>query len=61
VRDFLKFQKRRELLVGANGEPLSVVAMCVCNEDRSPVVSDEFPSLESSGVVRRPQIGEFGE
>ena len=32
-----KFKKRAELLVGLHNEALSVVAMCVCNPDCSPV------------------------
>jgi hypothetical protein len=32
-----KFEKRRQLLVRVHNETFSVVAMCVCNEDRSPV------------------------
>jgi hypothetical protein len=33
----LQFQKGSQLFIGTYNEPLSVVAMCVCNEDRSPV------------------------
>jgi len=32
-----KFHKRRQLFMGVHNETLSVVAMCVCNEDCSPV------------------------
>jgi hypothetical protein len=32
-----KFQKRRQLFIRPHNETLSVVAVCVCNEDRSPV------------------------
>jgi hypothetical protein len=31
-----QFQKRSQLFIRAHNETLSVVAMCVCNEDRSP-------------------------
>jgi hypothetical protein len=31
-----EFQKRRQLLIRSCNETLSVVAMCVCNPDRSP-------------------------
>ena len=36
VRAF-KFEERSQFLVGADDETLSIVAMCVCNPDRSPV------------------------
>jgi hypothetical protein len=32
-----QFQKRRQLFIRTRNETLSVVAMCVSNEDRSPV------------------------
>jgi hypothetical protein len=32
----LKFDKRRQLSIRVHNETLSVVAMCVCNPDRSP-------------------------
>ncbi len=32
-----QFQKRRQLFLRVRNEPLSVVAVCVCNQDRSPV------------------------
>jgi hypothetical protein len=35
--DSFKLKKRRQLFIGVHNEPLSVVAMCVSNEDRSPV------------------------
>ena len=31
-----KFQKRSQLFIRMHNETLSVVAMCVCNPDRSP-------------------------
>jgi hypothetical protein len=31
------FQKSRQLFIGAHNEALTVIAMCVCNPDRSPV------------------------
>jgi hypothetical protein len=34
-----KFNKRSQLLIGTHDETLSVVAMCVCNPDRSPVAA----------------------
>jgi hypothetical protein len=33
----LKFEKRRQLFICSHNETLSVVAMCVSNEDRPPV------------------------
>jgi hypothetical protein len=30
-----KFQKRSQLFIGVHNETLSIVAMCVCNPDRS--------------------------
>ena len=30
-----EFQKRRQLFLSVHNEPLSVVAMCVCDPDRS--------------------------
>jgi hypothetical protein len=35
-----QFQKRRQLLIGLHNETLSVVAMRICNKDRSPVGID---------------------
>jgi hypothetical protein len=32
-----QFRKRRQLFIRMHNETLSVVAMCVCNPDRSPV------------------------
>ena len=32
----LQFQKRCQLFIRSHNETLSVVAMCVCNPDRSP-------------------------
>jgi hypothetical protein len=32
-----EFQKASQLFIGTHNEPLSIVAMCVCNPDRSPV------------------------
>ncbi len=32
-----QFEKRGQLFIGAHNETLSVVAMCVCNPDRSPL------------------------
>jgi hypothetical protein len=32
-----KFNKRRQLFLRTHNETLTVVAMCVCNPDRSPV------------------------
>jgi hypothetical protein len=32
-----EFKKRCQLFVGGDDEPLSVVAVCICNEDRSTV------------------------
>jgi hypothetical protein len=32
-----QLQKRSQLFIGIHNETLSVVAMCVCNRDRSPV------------------------
>jgi hypothetical protein len=32
-----KFEKRRQLLIRTHNETLSVIAMCVCNPDCSPV------------------------
>jgi hypothetical protein len=32
-----KFQKRSQLFIGVHNETLSVIAMCVCNPDCSPV------------------------
>jgi hypothetical protein len=32
-----QFQERRQLFIGMHNEPLSVVAVCVSNRDRSPV------------------------
>jgi hypothetical protein len=31
-----QFEKRSRLFIGTHNEPLSVAAMCVCNEDSSP-------------------------
>jgi hypothetical protein len=36
VRDPLKFKKRSQLFVGVHNEALTVVAMSVSHEDRSP-------------------------
>jgi hypothetical protein len=33
----LKFEKRCQFFVGGDDEPLSVVAVRICNEDRSPL------------------------
>ena len=33
--DFFKFEKRCQFFIGVHNETLSVVAMCVCNTDRS--------------------------
>jgi hypothetical protein len=30
-----KFQKRSQLFIGVHNETLSIIAMCVCNPDRS--------------------------
>ncbi len=32
-----QFQKRSQLFIRTRNEPVSVVAMCICNADRSPV------------------------
>jgi hypothetical protein len=32
-----QFQKRSPLFIGVHNEPFSIVAMCIGNEDRSPV------------------------
>jgi hypothetical protein len=32
-----EFQKRSQLIIRVHDEPLSVVAVCICNPDRSPV------------------------
>jgi hypothetical protein len=37
ARDSFKFQKRRQLFIRSHNETLSVVAVCVCNPDCSPV------------------------
>ena len=37
VRDPFKFKKRGQLVVGVHNEALTVVAMCVSHEDRSPL------------------------
>jgi hypothetical protein len=36
ARDSFKFKKRSQLLIRSHNEPLSVVAVRVCNPDRSP-------------------------
>jgi hypothetical protein len=36
ARDSLKFEKRCQFFVGGDDESLSVVAVCVCNPNRSP-------------------------
>jgi len=36
-RDSFELEKRRQLFIRVHNETLSIVAMCVCNEDRSPV------------------------
>jgi hypothetical protein len=40
ARDSLKFNKRCQLFIHTHNETLSVIAVCVCNEDRSPVRVD---------------------
>jgi hypothetical protein len=42
-----QFQKRRQLLIGLHNETLSLVAMRICNKDRSPVGIDLRRSLNS--------------
>jgi len=36
-RDSFELEKRRQLFLRVHNKTLSVVAMCVCNPDRSPV------------------------
>jgi hypothetical protein len=36
-KQFAAFQKRSQLIIRADDETLSVIAMRVCNPDRSPV------------------------
>ena len=62
VRAF-KFEERSQFLVGADDETLSIVAMCVCNPDRSPVgihCGRTAPACKSSDRIRVPsQISRF--
>jgi len=36
--DKIELYKRSQLFIGTHNESLSVVAMCVCNPDRSPLM-----------------------
>jgi hypothetical protein len=35
-----KFDERSQLFIGVHNEPLSVVAMCISDPDRSPAAQD---------------------
>jgi len=48
----LQLHERSQEFIGAHDETLPVVAVCVCNPDRSPVTIDPMEESDSSVTFR---------